>query len=324
MRTNAVRVESVTRLDTTVYTEVAAADSNAGAENSERSLWRQLKGIAGNLVSMSVALAVVVLIVVGFALKNREIFVPGEGLAYKFGIFGGSAMLLLLFYPMVKRVTWLGFQRHGGVWLQIHMFLGILGPLFIFYHSNFSFGALNSNLALLSMIAVSGSGVIGRYIYTRVHRGMSSVKFDLGNLLADSSRTMLAIDASIGGNGGALTKDMAKFAQSVLPQSAGMVSAFAAIVNIPLQSRSARMQLVREANRQIHANAIAANWGWIEQRRRKSKVKREIVAFLNSVSKAAQLTFWERIFSLWHLFHVPLFFVLIVSGVIHVVAVHLY
>jgi hypothetical protein len=324
MRTSSVELERVTQSVATDLTETSSIDTRSVAVNPGSSFKERLMGIVGNLAAMAVGVAVVVLIVAGFALKGREIFVPGEGVAYKFGIIGGSTMLLLLFYPVVKRVTWLGFQRHGGVWLQLHMFLGILGPLLIFYHANFSFGALNSNLALLSMIAVSGSGVIGRYIYTRVHRGMSAVKFDLGNLLADSSRTMLAIEASMGGNGGVLTKDMAKFAKTVLPQSAGMVSAFAALVKIPIQSRAARSQLVREANKQIHVNAKVENWSWIEQTRRKSKVKREIVTFLNSVSKAAQLTFWERIFSLWHLFHVPLFFVLLVSGVIHVVAVHLY
>ena len=41
-------------------------------------------------------------------------------------------------------------------------------------------------------------------------------------------------------------------------------------------------------------------------------------------SKASQLGFWERMFSAWHVLHVPLFFLLLVSGVIHVVAVHLY
>jgi hypothetical protein len=324
MRTTSVRVERVTLLGTTSQMDVPASQTQVASENLRESLWLRLQKVLGKLVSVSVSVAVVLLLVAGFVLKDREIFVPGEGVAYKFGIIGGTSMLLLLFYPLVKRVTWLGFQRHGSVWLQVHMILGILGPLLIFYHSNFSLGALNSNIALLSMIAVAASGVIGRYIYTRVHRGMSSVKLDIGNLLADSSRTMLAIDTAVGSNRGTLTQQMADFAKKVLPQANGMVSAFSVVVSIPVQSRMARGHLVREANRLIHGNAKVENWGWNEQRRQKSKVRREIVSFLNSVSRAAQLTFWERVFSLWHLFHVPLFFVLIVSGVIHVVAVHLY
>jgi hypothetical protein len=324
MRTTSVRVERVTLLDTNSQMEAPASETQLASGNLKESFWLRSQKVLGRLVTVSFTVAVVALLIAGFVLKDREIFVPGEGVAYKFGIIGGTSMLLLLFYPLVKRVTWLGFQRHGGVWLQVHMLLGIFGPLLIFYHSNFSLGAMNSNIALLSMIAVAASGVIGRYIYTRVHRGMSSVKLDIGNLLADSSRTMLTIDGAIGGNRGALTQQMADFAKKVLPQADGMVSAFSVLVSIPVQSRLAQGHLVREANRLIHSNAKSENWGWNEQRRQKSRVKREIVSFVSSVSRAAQLTFWERVFSLWHLFHVPLFFVLIVSGVIHVVAVHLY
>ena len=52
--------------------------------------------------------------------------------------------------------------------------------------------------------------------------------------------------------------------------------------------------------------------------------KNHVDEFTGSVSRAAQFAFWERMFSLWHIIHVPLFFLLLVSGVIHVVAVHLY
>ncbi len=55
---------------------------------------------------------------------------------------------------------------------------------------NFSLGATNSNIALFCMILVALSGVAGRYIYTRVHRGLSAVRFDLNTLLANSSRLL--------------------------------------------------------------------------------------------------------------------------------------
>jgi hypothetical protein len=33
---------------------------------------------------------------------------------------------------------------------------------------------------------------------------------------------------------------------------------------------------------------------------------------------------FERLFSLWHALHLPLFLMLLVAGVVHVVAVHVY
>ncbi|MGB5624105.1 MAG: hypothetical protein WBM61_00125, partial [Woeseiaceae bacterium] len=40
--------------------------------------------------------------------------------------------------------------------------------------------------------------------------------------------------------------------------------------------------------------------------------------------QVAQLSFYERLFSLWHVFHMPLFLVLVVSALVHVLAVHMY
>jgi hypothetical protein len=53
------------------------------------------------------------------------------------------------------------------------MIMGIGGPLLILMHSTFQVGSLNAAVALYSMLLVAGSGVVGRFIYVRVHRGLS-------------------------------------------------------------------------------------------------------------------------------------------------------
>jgi len=40
--------------------------------------------------------------------------------------------------------------------------------------------------------------------------------------------------------------------------------------------------------------------------------------------RVAQLSFYERLFSLWHLFHLPLFILLVISALVHVLAVHMF
>ena len=62
-------------------------------------------------------------------------------------------MLLLLIYPLRKRF------QHSSIfifstknWFKLHMVLGVFGPLLILYHSNFSLGSTNSNVALGSML----------------------------------------------------------------------------------------------------------------------------------------------------------------------------
>ena len=109
---------------------------------------------------------------------------PNRGIGYALGIIGGSMMLLLLLYSARKRFRWLKFLGPTVGWFRFHMVLGVLGPLCILYHSNFGLGATNSNVALFSMLTVAGSGLIGRYIYSRIHHGLYGSKATLSELRA--------------------------------------------------------------------------------------------------------------------------------------------
>jgi hypothetical protein len=40
--------------------------------------------------------------------------------------------------------------------------------------------------------------------------------------------------------------------------------------------------------------------------------------------KFAQFLMFERLFSIWHVVHYPLFVVLVVAVIVHIVAVHMY
>src|SRR5581483_3238348 len=71
-------------------------------------------------------------------------------------------------------------------WFQAHMMLGIAGPVCILIHCGFSLGATNSNIALFSMLTVAGSGIFGRYFYSKVHRGLYGRKASLAELQASA------------------------------------------------------------------------------------------------------------------------------------------
>ena len=108
--------------------------------------------------------SVVVALLWGFNAHLDHYLAPDRGLGYALGIIGGSLMLVLLIYPARKRIEWLNVIGGVPIWYRAHMTLGIVGPLLVLFHSNFSLGATNSNVALFCMLAVSGSGLIGRYI----------------------------------------------------------------------------------------------------------------------------------------------------------------
>ena len=127
---------------------------------------------------------VIALLAWGYNAHLERYITPNRGFGYALGIIGGSLMLVLLMYPARKRAQWLHFIGGVPIWSRIHMTLGIVGPLLILFHSNFSLGATNSNVALFSMLAVSGSGLIGRYIYSRVYGDWHDHKATLEELQA--------------------------------------------------------------------------------------------------------------------------------------------
>lgn len=107
----------------------------------------------------------------GWSRRGELDLIAEEGLGYALGVVGLAMMALLLLYSLRKRWGALRSAGPAPTWLKIHMMLGILGPTAILYHANFRLGSLNSRAALFCMLVVSGSGVVGRFLYTRTQQG---------------------------------------------------------------------------------------------------------------------------------------------------------
>jgi hypothetical protein len=49
-----------------------------------------------------------------------------------------------------------------------------------------------------------------------------------------------------------------------------------------------------------------------------------LIAHRKILRQILELHFYERMFAIWHLLHMPLFIMMVVTGIIHVYAVHAY
>ena len=76
------------------------------------------------------------------------------------------------------------------------MLLGIIGPVLILYHSNFSVSSLNSQVALFCTLLVAGSGLVGRYLYAQIHHGLYGEKSSLRSLIEEMQQSLVNITAS--------------------------------------------------------------------------------------------------------------------------------
>jgi len=262
-------------------------------------------------------------LIAGWLLSDAKLVNPKDGLGYWLGIVGGSLMLFLLLYPAGKKSTILrrlGVLKH---WFRIHMIFGLVGPLLVLYHCNFSVNAINSTVALYSMVAVAVSGVIGRYFYTRIHRGLYGKRANIEELrdeITDSMENSRGLAAILPKFINELHTVSEKLTGDQYTRSISMGHSLSWIVKYYV----VRLRLYLLINRELHeqtANSKAMHNNAKNLRKTANAYATQQVGLMRQV---AQLAVYERLFSLWHVFHMPLFLLLVVSALAHVLAVHMY
>lgn len=113
---------------------------------------------------------------------NHKILKPSGPLGHGFGIVGTIIMLVGVFGYQARKYlkSWarLGVLKH---WLEFHIFLCVLGPILVLFHTSFKFGGLVS-ISFWSMMAVVFSGVIGRFIYLQIPRTIQGRELSLSEI----------------------------------------------------------------------------------------------------------------------------------------------
>jgi hypothetical protein len=266
--------------------------------------------------------AVVAALVWGYNAHLERYITPTRGLGYALGIVGGSLMLVLLMYPARKRAEWLHFIGGVPIWYRIHMTLGIVGPTMVLFHSNFSLGATNSNVALFCMLAVSGSGLIGRYIYSRVYGDWHDHKSTLeelqatAELLRNQSHTITMLPDYLG----AIEREE----ERLFSPAKSPVGALVRPVTMGMRSAMARWRLNNQIRRMVLEAARQSPTLAAHGRRLTATAMSYATRRLNAVRLVREHTFYVKLFSLWHIAHVPFFIMTLVAGIVHVVSVTVY
>lgn len=106
---------------------------------------------------------------------------PSGTIGVKLGFLGFAMFLMIFLYPLRKRWAWLGRQGSSRHWLDIHVLLGLSAPFIIAFHASFKFQGF-AGVAFWIMLAVSLSGVIGRYLYGQIPRSLNAAELSFKEL----------------------------------------------------------------------------------------------------------------------------------------------
>ena len=263
------------------------------------------------------SLGLITLLYLGWLQRDNNYLSAETGTGYLLGIVGGSLMLILLMYPLSKRVALLTRLLPIRYWFGIHMLFGVFGPVLILFHSNFHFGSTNSSVALVSMLLVAGSGLVGRYIYTHIHHGLYGSRITLKELNQGTENNhtellaMYAMDET-------LNKRLKTMEEKALRPYTGLIKSLSHIIYLAINSHRLKrevLQLVKDSYNENQAG---------KEKPDSKVVIYSVNRYTLALRHAAAFKLYERLFSLWHILHLPLFIMMIITAVIHVFAVHMY
>ncbi len=292
---------------------------------SLRSSPRGLGWLSPSLITTLIVFAILYL---GWQIRDEYYLSAESGVGYGLGIAGGSMMLLLLVYPLRKRFyNSRLFIFSTRQWFMLHMVFGVFGPLCILFHCNFSFGSTNSNVALISMILMVSSGLIGRFIYGKIHFGLYGNKAELKALRVNRvfARQQLDKDKELQQVliTDTLINKIIGFEEEV-QQRRTVLGNLLRIMMLGIKTRWARISFCRQLRLEQAQINQQLNLSSPDVKTQINEVTAHITLYLTTIRKIAELSFYEKLFSLWHMLHMPIFFMLIITGWVHVYAVHAY
>ena len=234
----------------------------------------------------------------GYSEGHRRLRPSGPA-GQMFGIVGTALMLMPFLYMARKRVSGLKGAGNLKTWLEVHLFCGVLGPVLITFHTSFKFNGIVS-AAYWSMAIVVLSGFIGRYLYVRIPRSIR------GNELTRAELDARADD---------LKATLAESAES--PEVLDRIDTFERLA-VPdrvswldlLFGEVAFARRLRALDRDLERGGLS-----LDLRAELTTLAAERSTLLR---RAAYLQRTKKLFELWHVFHLPLVYLMLVIVVAHV------
>lgn len=278
---------------------------------------------ASAVATLAFSVAVLVALAAAWGIRGELHIVPETGIGYWLGIAGSLMMLVLMLYPLRKARPSMARLGRIASWFKMHMIFGILGPLLVVVHSNFKLKSANATVAMLTMLTVVASGIVGRYLYAKVHKGLYGKKAEVKALMQEAEALRLAFgeDGQEESEGQAT---LLEARQAILDPNLSVLSSLTLMVKLEVSTRSQRAALLDDAKTAIGARALREAWNRGTYAQRLEQVEIDLDRYLVTLRRAAELKFYSRVFAGWHVLHLPLFIMLILSALVHVIAVHLY
>jgi len=223
-----------------------------------------------------------------------------------FGIVG-TLMITFGVIMYSSRKRWRAMANLGKIknFLEFHIFLCLLGPILVLYHTTFKFGGLVA-VSFWSMVAVVLSGIIGRYFYVQIPRGIQGNELSVAELAAENDR----LGSTLKKNRGFDTVMLQAIDTIALPEkNASQMSLMEAL----------NFFVVNDITRRTRLRRIFA-------RLERQGLRGEVLSDIRSLAtrriiltrRIAFLQQFRQVFYYWHVVHLPFSIVMFLILFVHV------
>jgi len=235
---------------------------------------------------------------------DYEIMKTSGNYSHGLGIVGAAMITLgVATYSSRKRIRSLWSLGKLSMWLEFHIFLCLLGPILVIFHTTFKAGGIAA-ISLWAMISVWLSGMVGRFLYAQIPRSVEGAELSLSQIQGELD----SLSSELSGSplGQQLLKHIdGRFAALPRPQS--LLESFTAFVRLT--------QIRREVQRYV-GDMTAKNALSPEQTLGLRKSARARAALLQ---KTLILTQVGKLFHYWHAIHLPFTIIMFITLAAHVV-----
>lgn len=231
---------------------------------------------------------------------HHDWFKPSGLYGHGLGIIGTLLIMIGVFgYIARKRYGFLEKFIRLKYLLEFHIFLCVLGPAMILFHTAFKFGGIVS-IAFWSMVAVVLSGVIGRFIYIQIPRTIEGRELSLNEVKEMREDLGAEFEKSSSGWTG-LREELLGELRDELEKNRSL--------NI-FKKFFSDQRLIRQIRSRLKQENVPG-----PERRRFLKTIGKEVTLSNRIQRLQTM---QQLFKYWHVAHLPFALIMLIIVIIHV------
>lgn len=240
--------------------------------------------------------------------SKHEDLKPSGKIGHGLGIVGTSMVIIgVVSYSSRKRLRLLSMAGNIRDWLNFHIFLCLTGPVLILFHTTFKFTGI-AGVSMWSMIAVVLSGVIGRFIYIQIPRGIKGnelTSFEIEEMRREIQNEIILNFPEINKQ---VLGEIDMILQFEKPKT---LSFFSLVLLVLIDDLFIRRKKFYVVEKTLKTSGLPS-----KEIRKLLKLERQRYILMR---KIALLDTFKQVFKYWHVIHLPFTLIMFILLFIHVI-----